>query len=100
MKKKKILFDPADLTKVVKKIKVKGEKKFYSCPAIEFKVINKVGAGDAMLSMASICIKNKIHPLKILLDCSIAASKVVSGAGNYKSINKKYFLKSFSHFSK
>ena len=78
----------------------KEKKKFYYCPALASKVIDKVGAGDAMLAMASISIKNKIHPIKILLNSSIAASTVVSGVGNSKSINKKYFIKSLSHFSK
>ena len=78
----------------------KKKKKFYYCPALASKVIDKVGAGDAMLAMASISIKNKIHPIKILLNSSIAASTVVSGVGNSKSINKKYFIKSLSHFSK
>ena len=44
-----------------------------------------------MLAMASISIKNKIHPIKILLNSSIAASTVVSGVGNSKSIKKIFY---------
>ena len=93
MKKKKILFDPADLTKVVKKIKVKGEKKFYSCPAIEFKVINKVGAGDAMFALASVCDSMNFEPEITLLIGSIASYYNLGVLGNESNIDVNYLKK-------
>ena len=36
--------------------------KYYSCPSFNSKPIDKIGAGDSMLSILSILLKNKFNP--------------------------------------
>ncbi len=61
--------------------------KTYSCPAFAQKTIDKVGSGDAMLSMMSLCLKLKVDPILILFLGSIVASHSLETLGNKKSIN-------------
>ena len=45
-------------------------KGVYECPAFVSTAVDKVGAGDAMLSLISICLKNKIDKeLSLLIGC-------------------------------
>ena len=72
----------------------------YHCPAFNSKPIDKVGAGDSMLAILSVLLKNKFDPSVSLLIASIVSSIVVNNIGNKYSINKielenylKYLLK-------
>tara|TARA_B110000037_G_scaffold167172_1_gene189276 strand:- start:136 stop:411 length:276 start_codon:yes stop_codon:yes gene_type:complete len=60
----------------------------YHCPAFNFKPIDKVGAGDSMLAILSILLKNKIDPMVSLLIASIVSSNVVNNIGNKYSLSK------------
>ena len=60
----------------------------YHCPAFNAKPIDKVGAGDSMLAILSIFLKNKIDPLISLLVASIVSSNVVNNVGNKYSLSK------------
>ena len=60
----------------------------YFCPSFNSRPIDKIGAGDAMLAILSILLKNKIDPRICLLIASLASSKVISYLGNSYSINK------------
>ena len=64
--------------------------KSYFCPAFAKTLIDKVGAGDAMLSISSICLKLNFEPELALFLGSIAASSAVETVGNKETIN---FLK-------
>tara|TARA_A100001037_G_scaffold302879_1_gene335573 strand:+ start:4289 stop:5857 length:1569 start_codon:yes stop_codon:yes gene_type:complete len=74
--------------------------RFYYCPALANNVVDKVGGGDAMLSLAALSLKLKLDPLAVLLTSSIAASVVVESIGNSKSVKKKDLLKSLQYFCK
>ena len=54
-------------------ILVDNSLKTYFCPAFAKKTVDKVGSGDAMLSMMSLCLKLKINPILILFLGSIVA---------------------------
>ena len=63
-----------------------GKKKVH-CPAFAGKIVDKIGSGDAMLSMISICLKFGISDDLSLFLGSIAAAKSVESIGN------SYYLK-------
>jgi len=68
-------------------ILVDNSLKIYFCPAFAKKTVDKVGSGDAMLSIMSLCLKLKLDPLLILFLGSLAASSSVETLGNKKNIN-------------
>jgi rfaE bifunctional protein nucleotidyltransferase chain/domain len=54
----------------------------YSCPSFNLKPVDKIGAGDSMLAILSILLKNKFNPLTSLLIASLLSSFVVDNMGN------------------
>ena len=62
--------------------------KKYSCPSFNSKPVDKIGAGDSMLAILSILLKNKIDPSTSLLVASIVSSIVVNNMGNSYSASK------------
>ena len=66
------------------------DKKFnrFYCPSFNSKPIDKVGAGDSMLAILSIFLKNKINPSIALLIASLVSSNVVNNIGNKYSASK------------
>jgi bifunctional ADP-heptose synthase (sugar kinase/adenylyltransferase) len=53
------------------------DKKFkkYNCPSFNSKPIDKIGAGDSMIAILSILLKNQINPSISLLIASLVASQ-------------------------
>ena len=62
--------------------------KKYTCPSFNSKPVDKIGAGDSMIAILSILLKNKINPSISLLIASLVASNVVNNLGNDYSANK------------
>lgn len=75
-------------------------KKFYEAPAYASKIIDKVGAGDTLLAVFSICLFSKIDIELSLFISSFAAASVVESMGNSKSIDKRLLLKNIEYFLK
>ena len=71
--------------------------KFYFTGAFSKNAIDKVGAGDAMLSVMAICLSNKIDLNLSLLISSLSAAQSVNIIGNKESINKAKLLKELDH---
>ena len=70
----------------------------YECPAFVSSSVDKVGAGDSMLSLISICLKNKIDKnLCLLLGCYAGFMSVQHMAN--KEFIKKFQLKNFLEYS-
>lgn len=67
-------------------ILINSLNKVFSCPGFARKPIDKVGAGDAMLSLASIGFKLKLDPELILFISSLAAAISVESIGNKENI--------------
>ena len=78
----------------------KKKNLFISCPAFSNKIIDKVGAGDAFLSIFSICDYNKLDPQLSMFIASLAAASSVESMGNSKYVNKEFLLKSIQYFLK
>ena len=69
------------------------DNKIIECPAFTDKVIDKVGAGDTMLSIISLCLKLKIPSELSLLLGSLAGAYSVENIGNSKVLQKKDLLR-------
>ena len=70
------------------------------CPAFLKKVKDKVGAGDAFLSIISLCHFMRYDPHFSIYLSSLAAAKSVDTIGNKIPINKNEMLKVISHMIK
>lgn len=64
-----------------------SNNKFYYCPAFAISSIDKVGAGDAMLSLCTLAIFKKMDPHIVLLIGSLAAAISVQSLGNKKHVD-------------
>ena len=73
------------------------DKKYFYCPAFASKVVDKVGAGDTMLSIMSILIKSKFKNTISLFLGSLAGAMSVEGMANKFLIKKIKLLKYFNH---
>ena len=80
-------------------LKNKSLKKTY-CPAFASKIVDKIGSGDAMLSMLSICLSLGMSDELCLFLGSIAAAKSVENIGNSYSLSKIDLLKSSNYMLK
>ena len=78
----------------------KKENKFKTCEALAKTAVDKIGAGDAMLSMIALCLKSKFSKDLSLLIASLAAAQSVETIGNSETINKIKILKSINHLLK
>ena len=76
----------------------KNKNIFYKSDALAKIVLDKVGAGDAMLSILAICLYKKIDINLSLLIASLAAAQSVRTMGNKFSISKNTLLKELEHF--
>ncbi len=72
--------------------------KFYYSKAYTSKTIDKMGAGDTMLSILAICIFKKIDLNLSLLISSLCAVQSVNTIGNKFSVNKSLLLKDLEYF--
>ena len=66
----------------------KKNNKFYYVEAYANKIIDKIGAGDTMLSLIGPCLQSNIDSDTTLLISSLAATQSVESMGNKKSISK------------
>jgi len=73
------------------------KNKFHQCPAYAIKVVDKIGAGDAMLALLSCCLRIGFDADLSLFIGSLAAAQSVETIGNSIPVNKVQLLKSFSH---
>ena len=78
----------------------KKNNKVIKCPAFASKVIDKVGAGDAFLSIFALCDYNEFDPELSLFIASLGAACSVESMGNSKYIDKNLILKSIQYFLK
>ena len=78
----------------------KKNKKFILCDAYARTSIDKMGAGDAMLSIIALCLKCGLNRDLALLISSLAAAQSVMAIGNKETINKTKILKSLKNILK
>ena len=78
----------------------KKNNKFYECDAFAEMIVDKVGAGDTMHGVFSLCLKSGINFDLSLLITSLAAAKNLKGFANESLINSDHILKQISHMLK
>ena len=78
----------------------KKEKKFNFCDAFAKTAVDKIGAGDAMLSVISLCLKFGFNKDLSLLIGSLAGAHSVSTIGNKEAISKTQILKTLENILK
>ena len=78
----------------------KNKNRFYYSAAFAEKVLDKVGAGDTMLSLVAPSLKMKIDSEITLLIGSLAAAQSVEIIGNKHKINKLKMIKTLESFLK
>ena len=78
----------------------KRNNKFYYADAYAHKTVDKIGAGDTMLSLIGPCLKSKIDSDTTLLISSLAAAQSVETIGNKYTIGKIKILKTLENFLK
>jgi rfaE bifunctional protein kinase chain/domain len=71
--------------------------KYHHCPAFADRVVDKIGAGDAMLALLSCSLKKGFDPDLSLFMGSLAAAQSVETIGNSTPVNKVQLLKTLSH---
>jgi len=71
-----------------------NDKKFNLCDAYAKNSVDKIGAGDAMLSVIALCLKCKLDKNLALLIASLAAAQSVATIGNKETVEKTQILKS------
>ncbi len=80
------------------KLFVSKDKKIINCPAFTYDTVDKVGAGDALLSFLSLSIRNKVSLELTMLIASLAAAENVKNMANSKfitNVEMKKFLQSY-----
>ena len=71
--------------------------KYHYCPAFAAKVVDKIGAGDAMLALISCSLKSGFGSDLSLFIGSLAAAQSVESIGNSIPVSKVQLLKTFNH---
>jgi sugar/nucleoside kinase (ribokinase family) len=73
---------------------------FFTCPAFASKIVDKVGAGDAMLALLSVSLRSGCDEKISLLVGSLAAAQSVETIGNSKSVSKNTVIKTLQNVLK
>lgn len=79
---------------------LKNKAKVIHCPAFANEVVDKVGAGDAMLALISLSLKVNMPEDLALFIGSIAGATAVENIGNSKFINKNELLRQVEYLIK
>ncbi len=78
----------------------KKKNKFFRSKAFAKQVVDKVGAGDAFLSLTSLILKENQNKQLALLIGSLAAAQSAEDMGNKNPVNKINLLKHLEHILK
>jgi sugar/nucleoside kinase (ribokinase family) len=62
--------------------------------------VDKIGAGDALLALLSVCLSRGIEQELALFIASLAAAQSIESIGNSKPVDKVKLLKTISHYLK
>ena len=79
---------------------LKNKYKVIHCPAFANEVLDKVGAGDAMLAIISLCLKVNMPEDLALFFGSLAGATAVENLGNSKFIDKNELLRQAEYLIK
>ena len=76
------------------------QKKYFSSAAFATRVVDKIGAGDAMMSLLALCLKKNLDKEVSLLISSLAAAQSIETIGNKNAVSKNQILKSIQYLLK
>ena len=76
------------------------KNKFYDSAAFAEKSLDKIGAGDAMMSIMALSLKQEKNSMLSLFLGSIAGAQSVEIMGNSDFVRKNKFLKTLEHLLK
>ena len=74
-----------------------NDKKNFNCPAFASNVVDKVGAGDAMLSILALCNYIKLDPEVSMYISSLAAANSVESISNSSPVTFQKIMKVLLH---
>jgi rfaE bifunctional protein kinase chain/domain/rfaE bifunctional protein nucleotidyltransferase chain/domain len=78
----------------------KDRKDFFYAEAYATKVVDKIGAGDTMLSLIGLCLKVKLNSELALLMSSLGAAQSVQSLANKDTLSKVSMLKTLENIFK
>ena len=78
----------------------KKSNKFIETDALAKNAVDKIGAGDTMLSLISLCMQSKLNNHLSLLIASIGAAISVKNYANKYTLDKNQILKSLENIIK
>jgi len=76
----------------------RANKKFYNSKAYSTLTVDKIGAGDTMLSILAVCLLKKIDINLSLMISSFCAAQSVKTIGNKFAVDKSLLLKDLEHY--
>jgi bifunctional ADP-heptose synthase (sugar kinase/adenylyltransferase) len=76
---------------------IRINKKPIRCPAFANKITDKVGAGDAMLAIVSLCLRFNMEDDLTLFLGSLAAATSVENIGNSVFVEKNKLLRQLEY---
>ena len=79
---------------------IKEDEAPVKCPGFAVQVVDKVGSGDALLALLSVCLYCNFDEDLSLFISSIAAAQSVETIGNSQPVSKPKLLKTISHLLK
>ncbi|MDC1418075.1 PfkB family carbohydrate kinase [Candidatus Thioglobus sp.] len=79
---------------------INGDKANHRSPGFAAQVIDKIGSGDALLAILSVCLYNNLDEKLSLFIGSLAAGQSVETVGNSVPVSKTKLLKTISHLLK
>jgi len=71
-----------------------------NCPGFASKVVDKIGSGDALLALLTVCLYTNMEDDLSLFIASLAAAQSVESIGNSSHVSKVMLMKTISHFLK
>ena len=79
---------------------INGDRKPVRSPGFATQVIDKIGSGDALLALLTLCLYNNFEEKLALFIGSLAAAQSVETIGNSYPVSKIKLLKTISHLLK
>jgi sugar/nucleoside kinase (ribokinase family) len=79
---------------------IKNNKNPERSPGFAAQVIDKIGSGDALLALLSVCLHSNLDEKLSLFIGSLAAAQSVETVGNSVPVSKRKLLKTISHLLK
>ncbi len=73
-------------------------KKFVECPAFALKIVDRIGAGDAVLSVTSLLAAINASPEIISFVGNLTGAEAVAIIGNKKPVNREYLVNAIKNF--